>query len=200
MSLVYFRGYTFITDYTVKYFTYLFTAWERKQLDFFDGTKELVLSGTPQVIKRASWDFRNLPSILIGEASGKYKTISFSKDFLDEPTATAAVQKLSIGGDIELVLDIFVRATSKDECSALADIVGIYLSNPTAKDWYMNQYLKLPEPASIGGVTEIYEPKIDFPIYETKLTIPIVGTWREEEDVAARLLSVLVTISAELDL
>ena len=89
MSLVYYRGYTFMQDYMVNYLKYIFTAWERGQLDFFDGTKELDLSTTPDIIKRASWDFRNLPAILIGEASGGYKTISFTKDFIDEPDPSA---------------------------------------------------------------------------------------------------------------
>lgn len=200
MSLVYFRGYQFIQDFTVKYFRSLFTAWERGQLDLFDGTKELSLSATPDVIKRASWDFRRLPSILIGEASGGYKTISFTKDLIDEPNATASRQKISIGGDIELTLNLAVRATTKEECSALGDIVGIFLSNPTAKDFFMKQYLKLPEPASIAGIRDVHEPGIDHPIYEMPLTILIVGTWREEEDLADRLLDIIVTISAELDL
>lgn len=200
MALVYFRGYTFIGDYVVKYFRSLFTAWERGQLDFFDGTKELSISATPDVIKRASWDFRRLPAILIGEASGSYKTVSITKDFIDEPTPTATIQKRSIGGDIELTLNLFVRATTKEECSALADIVGIFLSNPTAKDYFMKQYLKLPEPARIGPIRDVPEPAIDHPIYEMPLTILIVGTWREEEDLADRLTDIITTISAELDL
>ena len=200
MALVYFRGYTFVGDYTVKYFRSLFTAWERGQLDFFDGTKELSLSATPDVVKRASWDFRRLPSILIGEASGSYKTISFTKDVINVPGPTETLQKISIGGDIELTLNIFVRATTKEECSALADIVGIFLSNPTSKDFFMKQYLKLPEPARIGPIRDIPEPGIDHPIYEMPLTILIVGTWREEEELAERLIDVIVDITAELDL
>lgn len=197
----YFRSVRFVKDFLVKYFTMVFMAHEKGDLLFNDGTKDIDFSRANQVevIKKGSWDYRKLPAVIIGEVNGNV-TSFLTKDFISEPDVDDTVQKYSYGGDIELTANIEVFASTLEERDNLVDISAIFLSYPAAKDYFLNQYLKLPTPPRISEGGPVYETNIDHPIYTSTITQDVIGTWRAVEDVGSRLSEIFVDITAELDL
>lgn len=185
MSLSYYRGITFIKDYFVKYLQYIFYANSKDQLAFFDGTKKISFSATPHVVKQYSWDFRDLPVVEVGPADGKFVIRSISKDFLGESQYGDATSYKEVGGDIELTIAFKVIATTIVERDNLMDIIGIYLSHPIAKDFFQQHMITIEDAPSIseGGMEPI--PDIDHKIFYSTLSMPILGTWRDnsEQDV-----------------
>lgn len=202
IALYYFRSTTFVRDYLTKYLAYIFYAQNEGYIQIQDGSKNFTWSGNraPHVLKIQSWDFRNLPCVLIGNASGSYKKISFTKDMINEPSPTETSQYKEYGGDIPITVDIETRATTTEERDRLTDVVGLFLAHPAAKDYFYQQGLTLPEDPMIRGSGVLREPAIDHPIYSGGLSIAVTGVWRAREDLAERLIDVIVSISAELDL
>ena len=202
IALYYFRSGTFIRDYLVKYLKYVFYAQEKGYIQIQDGTKNFTWSGnkSPHILKIQSWDFRNLPCVLIGDVSGSYKKISFTKDMINEAGPTDTNQYKEFGGDVPVTVDIETRATTTEERDRLTDVVGLFLAHPAAKDYFYQQGLTLPEDPTMRGGGPIREPNIDHPIYAGNLSIAVTGVWRAREELADRLIDIIATISAELDL
>ena len=181
-----YRGIRFVKDYIVKYLNYIFLANSKGALLFTDGTKKIEFSRVPEALKRASWEVRKLPCVLIGKATGGLKYITFSKDLLktDTDTTTASGSGMvnlysTVGGDFDLNINLSVRATTIEERDNLVDVVGIYLSHPNTKDYFMNHYLVLPEAPRLVGEADIMEPGIDYPIYATDLNLRVMSRWQE---------------------
>jgi len=191
---MWYRGVRFIKDFMCQYLNYIFIANQKGSLVFTDGTKSIQFSGTPEAIKRASWEYRALPAVLIGRVTGGLKYVSFSKDLLDTAKSDDTNQTYRDGGDFDINLILDVRATTIEERDNLTDITGIYLSHPDTKDYFMRQGLRLPEAPKLGTETEIKEPTIDYPIYGREMSIRILSRWQEERAMEERLLSILVDL------
>jgi hypothetical protein len=181
---MWYRGIRFVKDFLVQYYNYIFMANQKGALLFTDGTKEIKFSRTPVAIKRASWDARNLPAVLVGKASGGMQYVTFSKDLLKTDVAystdgSQATTYNSYGGNFDLNINLSIRATTIEERDNLVDIVGIYASHPDTKDYFMNQYLILPEAPKLAGESDIQEPGIDHPIYATELSVRVQTRWQE---------------------
>jgi len=181
---VWYRGIRFVKDFIVQYLNYIFLANQKGSLLFTDGTKEIKFSTLPTAIKRASWDPRRMPAVLIGKAGGGMKYISFSKDKLKSdviPSSTGETATLyyTVGGDFDLNIGLSVRATTIEERDNLVDIVGIYLAHPVAKDYFMRHYLVLPEAPALAGESDVHEPGLDHPIYATDLNLRVMTRWQE---------------------
>jgi hypothetical protein len=204
---MWYRGIRFVKDFLVQYYNYIFLANQKGAIVFTDGTKEIKFSRTPVAIKRASWVARELPSILIGKAGGGLNYISFTKDLLQTETDTlppsgyAATSYDSYGGDFDLTIGLSIRASSVEERDNLVDIVGIYTAHPDTKDYFMNQYLVLPEAPKLGGESEIHEPGIDHPIYAAEMSVRVMSRWQEfKSEENYTLGDVVADIVAEVSL
>lgn len=195
---MWYRGIRFIKDYLVKYLNYVFIANEKEQILFTDGTKKISFSSTPEALKRASWDYRVLPAVLIGKASGSLEYVSFSKDLLKSDYDDT--EKYYDGGDFDVSINLQVRATSIEERDNLVDITGIYLAHPDAKDYFLRHGLRLPEAPRLGTESEVKEPTIDYPIYSTDMSIRVLSRWQESRPMEERLLSILVNLETYYDL
>ena len=194
-----YRGIRFVKDFMVKYFNVIFTAGERDALIFTDGIKKIKFSRRPEAAKRASWSYRVLPAILIGQASGGFEYLSFTNDLLRSGRGTSAESSQMYGGNIDLELSLDVRARTMEERDNLVDLVGIYLSHPGAKNFFMRHDIKLPEAPRLGSESEIKEPNIDYPIYSTTLSIRTITRWQTISEVDYRLEQLLVDISVDMD-
>ena len=203
---MWYRGIRFTKDFIVKYLNYIFMANSKGSLLFTDGTKKIEFARVPVVTKRGSWDPRSLPTVIVGKATGGLKYITFSKDLLQTTTDVASATGMTnlystVGGDFDLNINLSVRSTTMEERDNLVDIVGIYLSHPNTKDYFMNHYLVLPEAPRLVGESDIMEPGIEYPIYATDLSFRVITRWQEyTEDELYTLGKVIVDIEAEFDL
>ena len=198
MSLTsWYRGIRFMKDFTCQYLNYIFMANKKGSLIFYDGTRKIEFSRTPEAIKRASWDARVLPAVLVGKVSGGLPYVTFSKDLLDTATATDPTQTYRHGGDFDITLSLSIRATTIEERDNLTDIVGIYLAHPDCKDYYLRNGIRLPEGPKLGTESDIKETQIDHPIYATEMSMRMMSRWQEQTDLEDRLIDIIVDIEAE---
>lgn len=197
-----YRGIRFVKDFMVKYLNYIFIAGSRDAIVFTDGSKKIRFSDRPTAVKRASWDYRVLPAVLVGQASGGLEYITFSNDLLRAgvATATASDNKYYYGGNIDLSISLDVRATTMEERDNLVDITAIYLAHPGAKNYFMRHDIKLPEAPRLGVESEIHEPTIDYPIYSTTLSMRTISRWQDIVEFDYRLEELLVDFDLEEDL
>lgn len=206
----YFRGVQFVKDYMIKYLKTVFYAAEKEQILFTDGHKRIEFSRLPHVTKRASWDFRDIPAVILERVNTTYITRSIAKDLIDVAAYgergnpyndIADMDNIrAVGGDIELVTGWQVWARSIEERDKLADIVSIYLAHPDAKDYLLKQGIVVSSPPRVSGDREIKEPDTDHPIYGTDLSVTVVGPWRAISDADPTLADLFVDIEVELEL
>jgi len=194
---MWYRGVRYMKDYLTRYLNYVFIANSKGSIIFTDGTKSIKFSKTPESIKRASWDYRVLPAVLVGKATGKMEYLTFAKDVLK---GDLNKDKNYDGGGFDIKVSLEVRATTIEERDNLLDITGIYLAHPDAKDYFLRQGIRLPDAPTIGGEKEIHETAIDYPIYSTEMTLRMMSMWEEERDMEERLLDILVDLEAYYDL
>ena len=192
---MWYRGIRFIKDFTCQYLNYIFIANQKGSLVFMDGTKSIQFSRTPEAVKRASWDFRVLPAVLISKVTGGLKYVSFTKDLLDTAKSDDSEQTYRDGGDFDITLSLEVRATTVEERDNLTDITGIYLAHPDTKDYFLRQGLILPEAPRLGAENDVKEPTIDYPIYGRDMSIRVLSRWQEERPIEERLLNIVVNLS-----
>jgi hypothetical protein len=195
----YYRGVAFIKDFFVKYLNSIFIAANKGALVLTDGTTKIDFSNVPYVIKRASWDYRNLPAVLVGAMSGNYKYLSIAKDFIyegDYADDDDALQYKFYGGDIHLSLAIEVWATTIEERDRLVDITCLYLAHPDAKDYFAKHSIALETPPAIRGERDEMRPNIDYPMYVTSLSMATVSEWRIKTPVDEPLEEVVTNIEA----
>jgi hypothetical protein len=198
---MWYRGTHFVKDYIAQYLNYIFYANEKGSIVFTDGRKAIKFSSRPTAMKRASWDFRVLPAVLIGNASGNLQYITFAKDILktrkvvnDDGVHTDTYTQ--VGGDFDLSVNVTIRATTVEERDHLTDIVAIYLAHPDAKTYFENHYLTLPEGPRFVGDRDVKEPNIDHPIFETSLSLRVLSRWQEENETQNdRLLDVISDVT-----
>ena len=197
--VTYYRGVRFLKSFTVKFLRSIFIAAEKGALVFTDGTKEISFSRPVEVQKAGSWDYRNIPAVLIGATRGTFIPY-LNKDLVNAPDEDATRQVTEFGGDIDLSLSIEVLATTIEERDNLLDIVSIYLSHPDAKDYFLQQNLRFKAGVSIseGGVR--HQPDIQQPIYYSTVDVDISTSWRAEEEIGSRLADIIVTIDLEEEL
>jgi len=195
MSVRYYRGVEFIKDHFVKYLNYIFLAEEKEQVSFWDGNRQAKFSSRPKAIKRAAWDFRSIPCVLIGAASGNFKIISFTNDLIDYGTTN-----IEYGGDIETSIEFEIWASSMEERDKLTDIVCIYLSHPMARTYFEKYYIRLPEAASFRDGGEVMQPQIDYPVYRNNVTMRAIGTWRDSTGSPDTLSELFINITLSIDL
>lgn len=180
MSLTYLRGTRFIKDYFVKYINYIFYAGENDQIDFYDGTKKIEFSNTPMAVKQYSWDFRYLPVIEVGPANGRFEMRSIAKDYIDGAQYGDNNEDYKeTGGDIVLDISFTVIATTQEERDNIVDILGVYLSHPTAKDFFQQHMIAIEDVPSISDEGQDPRPDIDHKPFRASLTMPVRGIWRD---------------------
>lgn len=198
---VFYRGVDFIKNYVVRYLNSAFLANAKGALIFTDGVTNMEFSKTPMVIKSNSWTSRELPAVLVGTASGGFGYRTFSKDrLLDESfddTGTARI----VGGDIDLNIDLSIRATTIPERDRLVDTVCYLMSHPDAKDYFAQHGISLPSAPTIGGEYALGSPDStdDFPIYATSVGLTLHSGWQSKETLETRLLDIIVDFSLMLD-
>lgn len=198
---MWYRGVRYAKDFLVQYLNYIFLAHEKEYIVFTDGTKKLQFSRTPQVIKRQSWTYRDMPALLVGKASGNMNYVTFSKDRLKAADPDDTTPTRYVGGDFDLNLGVSVRARTTEERDNILDAACIYLSHPTAKDYFMRHYLVLPEPPRFTGESEIREPTIDYPIYASDFNIRIMSRWEDDEELTAqKLQEIIVNVTGYVEL
>lgn len=191
MALRWYRGIEFVKDYTVQYFNYIFMAEERGLIKFWDGTRKAEFSSRPYAVKKNSWDFRSLPRILVSCSNGKIDYITFQKDIVYEENATSEYREY--GGKIKLTVDLDIYATTLEERDKLTDIVMIYLSGPTAKDYFEYHAIVLPAGPTMREAAPRHEPKIDHPIYVNTISFQTISDWRDREEANhERLIDIIV--------
>jgi hypothetical protein len=201
--LRYLNGIENIKDYLVHYMDYIFLAEEKGQIKFYDGHKLLKFSKRPTVVKKNQWDFRTLPCLLIGASDADLLTIGLEKDFLgDTVSYTVGTETpgpsgrdfYEAGGEISLGMTIDIYAHTLEERDKLTDIVSVYLSGPTAKDYFMRHYIRLPQTVRVseGGATQV--PNIDTPVYYNSIRFQAVGCWRDREYYGEKLSDIIFNI------
>lgn len=200
MALYYFRGVSFIKDLFVRYLRAIFMAATKEQIVFHDGTIEYKFSSSPTIVKKHAWDFRSLPTILIGPVNGKHTSYSVSKEYLNQNAATDADQFSYYGADIDLALDVEVLAGTTEERDKLIDITSIFLAHPGLKDYCGKQSVLVGGPPTIREGGPVYEPKIDFPAFNSFLNLPVVGNWQDRVALGERLIDIVTDLTLELSL
>ena len=196
---MWYRGIRFMKDFMCQYLNYIFIANKKGSLIFTDGTKSIQFSSTPEAVKRASWEYRVLPAVLVGKVTGGLQYVSFSKDLLDRSKDSDTDQTYRDGGDFDINLTLEVRATTIEERDNLTDITGIYLAHPDAKDYFLRQGFRLPEAPKLGSELDVREPTIDYPIYGREMSIRILSRWQEERPMEERLLNVITDVTTYTD-
>ena len=198
MALRYYRGIEFIKDYLVRYLTAIYMAEEKGEIDFYDGTKQVKFSSRPLVKKKSLWDARTLPCVLIGGASGKLTILDVTKDYIhSQQSVGAANQYKDHGGDIELTVEFEAWATTMEERDKLMDITAIYLAHPAAKDYLNQHYITVRDAPSVREGGPIAQPGIDYPVYNSFLSMPVLGTWRDTTELPDRLIDIVAYLTLE---
>ena len=192
-----YRAVEFVKSHIVRYLTAVFAANKKGALLFTDGVNEIEFSRTPYVIKEASWTARETPAVLVGAATGAFVERGFSENRLYDESFETTGQYRHTGGDMDLNIELSIRAANKEERDNLVDITGIFMTNPAAKEYFGKQDIKLPEPPTIGGESEIMEPPVEYPIYATSMGIAIHSSWSEWEPLEARLIDVIADFTME---
>ncbi len=142
-----------------------------------------------------------MPCVLVGSANGTYQFLSINRDFLGEQLDhTSANQYREVGGDLELNVEIDVCATTIEERDKLTDIVGIYLSHPDCKTWFLRHGIRISSAPTVRDAGQLFETSIDYPIYKNSFSMGVVGLWRDETTQDDRLLDIIVEITAMVDL
>jgi hypothetical protein len=193
-----YRAIEFVKSHIVRYISGVFRANAKGALLFTDGTNEIKFSRAPYAVKEASWVARETPAILICGATGSFVERSIAKNKLYGEEADPAGQYRYEGGDIDLDIELSVRANTKEERDNIVDILGIFLANRAAKTYFEKQDIKLPEPPRIGGESEIMEPNVEYPIYATAVSVAIHSSWLEWEPLEARIIDVIAEYTMEL--
>lgn len=200
VTLYYYRGLTFSKDYFIKFLTHVFLGEEKGVFRFYDDTRKIEFSRRPRFIKAGSWDFRDVPVVLVSGSRGSYQIRSFTNDHVSSNDSGDTNQYKEYGGDISLTVSLETRANSIEESDRLVDICATYLASPIAKDYFMRQYITIPGDISISDSKPIYEPQVDFPIYGGSVDVPVIGSWRMRDDLSVRVNDFFVDITTSVDL
>lgn len=178
-GLTYYRGIEFIKDYFIKFFNKVFYANEKGDIIFNDGTKIKTFSRKPFVVKKGSWNAREIPAVIVGSVNGKIQVLAVPLDLLDKDSDR---DDITYGGDIDVTVNFDIYATSIEERDILTDISSIFLSHPATKMYAEQHYIRLPEAPTIREGGTVNQPGIDYPIYFNTITMRAVGTWRYVQD------------------
>jgi hypothetical protein len=196
----YYRNGRFIKSYLIRYLTGIFLAAEKEQIILTDGTKKIEFSATPKVESILSWNERNLPAVLIGPARITMKSLSTTKELKFDARAGDDEQFTWWGGDVEVSLDLLARARTIVERDNIVDIVLLYLSIPSAKDFFRQQAIVMNALPTASGESAPRIPNIDFPIYQTSIGITLTGVWEYREAISHyRLNNVIADITAVMN-
>lgn len=197
--MMFYRGIRFAKDFVCQYLTSVFKAAEKDALLLTDGTKKVKFSSWPTIVKAYPIDARrSLPMIVIGPASGNYIYRSIAKDHIVSSEDGDPTQYRTVGGDIEISLDLSIRATTPEERDNLADIVGVYLSHPDAKTYFERQGIYLPEGPSFSGERQLEEPNNEFNVHVVGMNLRLLGNWRDTTDLPDRLIDIISDIDPYL--
>jgi hypothetical protein len=187
--------------FVTRYLNIIFTANKKGMLLFTDGTEKIEFSKFPYVGSMHGWVSRDIPAILIGPTTATYVERSFSSNLLKNAAALDVTDtRVYRGGDLDLDMSVYVRCSTLIELDRLVDTVCIVMAKKEAKDYFILQDIKLPKPPRAGASTEVNEPSIDYPLYETPIELTFRATWVEWTEIGDRLIDIIVDIDAELDL
>lgn len=192
-----YRAVEFVKSFLVRYISSVFKANEKGRVLFTDGTNEIKFSRTPFAIKEASWSARETPAIIVGSASARYIERTFAENKLYDESDAIGGQYRYFGGDIDIDVELSVRAATKEERDNIVDILCIFLTHPAAKEYFLKQDIKLPEPPSVSGESEIHEPAIEYPIYATSVMMKLHSGWLEWEPLEERMIDIISEIDVE---
>jgi hypothetical protein len=207
--LRYLQGIENIKDFTAHYLQYIFLAEEKGQIKFYDGHKLLKFSKMPTIVKKNQWDFRMLPALLIGTSDAELQCIGFEKDFLgDTVSYTVGTETVGpsgrdfyeAGGDISLNMSVDIYAYTQEERDKLTDIVSVYLSGPTAKDYFMKKYVRLPTALRVTEGGTVFLPPVELPVYYNTIRFQAVGAWRDREYYGERLADIIFALEFVTDI
>lgn len=194
-----YRAIEFIKSYLVRYISAVFKANEKGAINFTDGTNKITFSRTPYAIKEASWTARETPAILVGTAGASFTERTFAENKLYDESFETDGQYRYFGGDIDLDVELSVRANTKEERDNIVDILCIFLTHPAAKEYFLKQDIKLPEPPVVSGETEVMEPNVEYPIYASSIGMKLHSGWIEWETLEARTIDIIADIAMEFD-
>lgn len=199
----FYRGRGFVKDYIIKYLNRIFYRHDAGALTFSDGHKSVEFSSKPVAAYKLSWDFKDLPVVLFGSTSVTYRDVGINPSNLNYyPTdVTDDVDTPQYGGDIDMTLEMSVRARTIDEVDNLTDIVCFYLTHPDFRTHMLRHGVGIPEPPRTSGegiVTDI-KSRADYPVYETRLTMPVTSIWRFYEDTPDFVQTILVEVTGYAD-
>ena len=198
----YFRATYFAQKYVQQWLKAIFYAAEKEQIVLTDGTKKIEFSNTPYVSQADSWDEQQLPAALIANTTGRVSSLSISKDFTGnvDDEITTDDQYRHVGGDIIIDMSLSIKARNIPECDKLADIVGLHLAHPDAKDFLGQHNIVVETLPSIGTRTRNRQQG-DFDIYSRSISYGLRGQWDYRSSVeGARLSDIVVTVLLEMDL
>jgi hypothetical protein len=195
-----YRAVEFIKSHLVRYISAIFKAAEKGKILFTDGTNQITFSRTPYAVKEASWVARETPAILVGSATGAYEEQTFAENRIYDESNEPNGQYRYSGGNLDLDVELSVRANTKEERDNIADILCIFLTHAAAKDYFSKQDIKLPRPPVLSGESEIMEPGIEYPIYATSVGVAVHSSWVEWEPLEARLIDVISDVLPEINL
>jgi len=207
--LRYLNGIENIKDYVCKYFEYIFLAEEKGQIKFYDGHKILKFSRMPKIVKKNQWDFRTLPALIIGSSDSEIQCIGLEKDFLgDTVSYTVGTETIGpsgrdfyeSGGDISLTITVDVYSSTVEERDKLVDLVSVYLSGPTAKDYFMRHYIRTPKNVRISEGGPIFLPPVELPVYYSTIRTELFGAWRDREYYGERLADIIFALEFVTDI
>lgn len=197
---MHYRGVRFVKDYITKFLRSVFLAYEKEAILFTDGTKKIVFSNTPYVTSEDSWVSRpELPAVLIGSMNATFQERTITKNLLVSPGEVVAGYNFE-GGDIDISASLMCLSRTTHERDNLSDIVSIFLSRPEAKDYFLDQDIKIVSPPAMSGEGKVFEPAVDYPVYTSNLSWELAASWEQWNDTEDTLANIIVDISASLDL
>jgi len=198
MALKFYRGVEFVQDYMIKYLNAVFLANEKGQADFYDGVKVVTFSARPHVTKKLSWDFRNIPCVLLSYSSAHLEFLTFEKDYIGQDLDHYTWKES--GGQLFTSLSFEIVGSTIEERDKLVDIVSIFISGPSAKDFFGRHDIVIPKGPDISESGPNFDNKIDHPCYVSTVSFEVVSSWRFREDLNDPLLSnVIVDLVAQMD-
>ena len=201
MSLtINYYGLNRVKYWVSRYLNTIFLAQKKGAVTFMDGANKIEFSKPPMVANVYSWVSRDMPAVIIGPTTAVYEERSFTKNSIHDASLDDTATQSFYGGDIDIQMTLYIRATTTIEADLLTDTVSIFFSKADAKDYFMRQDIKIAKPPAVGAMSAVPEPDTDFSFYEVPVELSLHSTWIEWVEAEERLIDIIVDIEAELDL
>ena len=187
---------TMLKNELLDFFVRLFNAYKLGKLNIYDGDEAIKFKTIPTVLKEESWDLRQFPVVLIGNARGEPQMMAINKDFMDYDENNKPVH----GSYIETRIPVGCVGQTKDESNDIADFLLFNLLRPDAKQYLFPRLIDLPGPPTIDGEAVITSDTGEFGLYRTDFTVPINFHWYESMTELETLIDILAEPTMVADL